>query len=141
MVARIAALLTFCWATAAGAGPDVVYRERGVDHSQIPKLRQWVWQHWSGHRAGTAILEWVTVEGDSGTSEYTVAKARDGTWYLSIHLQGSERPMFDGDTAKWRDEWTIAYSVSRTEAPYHDDWAGKAIQHSRPLPPHKFVLE
>jgi hypothetical protein len=81
------------------------------------------------------------VEGDAGTSEYTVAKGRDGAWYLSIHLQGTERPMFEGDTAKWRDEWTIAFSVARVEQPYHDDWAGKPIQHSRPIPARKFVLE
>ena len=81
------------------------------------------------------------MEGDSGTSDYTIAKDRDGVMYLSIHLQGSERPMFEGDTAKWRDEWTIAYSVQRVEEPYHWDWPGKAIPHSRPLPARKFVLE
>ena len=56
-----------------------------------------------------------------------IAKGRDGAWYLSIHLQGSERPMFEGDTAKWRNEWTIAHSVQRVEEPYHWDWPGEPI--------------
>ena len=81
------------------------------------------------------------MEGDAGTSEYTVAKGRDGEWYLSIHLEGTERPMFDGDTAKWRDEWTIAHSVQRVEKPYRWDWPGKPIRHPRPLPARKFELE
>ena len=111
------------------------------EHSNRLKLRSWAWQHWAAHRAGTATVEWTAVEGESGTSEYTIAKGHDGTWYLSIHRQGSERPMFDGDTAKWRDEWTIAHSVERVEEPYQRDWPGKPISHSRPLPPRKFVLE
>jgi hypothetical protein len=81
------------------------------------------------------------MEGDSGTSEYTIAKDREGAWYLSIHLQGSERAGFKGDTAKWRDEWTIAHSVERVEEPYHGDWPGKPIPDSRRLAARKFVLE
>ena len=120
---------------------DAEFRERGVDHRDIPKLRAWVWEHWDQHKSGTATLKWVTVEGDTGTSEYTVAKGIEKRWYLSIHLQGTERPMFQGDTRKWRDEWIVAFSVQRVEEPYHWDWPGKPISHSRPLPARKFVLE
>jgi hypothetical protein len=123
----------------AVSAADAVFHERFTDHSDIPKLRQWVWQHWSHRKAATATLKWLTVEGDSGTSDYTIGKDRDGVWYLSVHLQGSDR--LAEDTRYWRDQWTIAYSVARTEEPYQNDWPGKPIQHSRPLPARKFVLE
>jgi hypothetical protein len=80
------------------------------------------------------------VEGDSGTSDYTIAKGRDGVWYLSIHLQGSDR-LAETDAAAWRDQWTIAHAVERVEEPYRWDWPGKPIGHSRPLPARKFQLE
>jgi hypothetical protein len=126
-----------------GASRDtahVTFRDT-PEHSDSLKLRLWVWQRWSNHRAGTATVKWLTMEGDSGTSDYTIAQDRDGVWYLSIHLEGSERPMFDGDTEKWRDEWTIAHSVQRVEEPYHWDWPGKPISDSKKLSARKFVLE
>ena len=139
-VATAIALLLCCYPRAVAAA-DAVFHERFTDHRDIPKLRLWLWERWSHHRSGTATLKWLTVEGDSGTSDYVVAKGADGVWYLSVHLQGSERPMFEGDTAKWRDEWTVAVSVQRVEEPYQWDWPGKPISHSRALPARKFVLE
>ena len=110
------------------------------EHRDTLKLRSWVWQRWSSHRAGTATVEWLTMEGASGTSDYTIAKGRDGVWYLSIHLQ-SEHSFAETDAAAWRDVWTIAFSVERVEEPYRWDWPGKPISHSRPLPARKFELE
>ena len=124
----------------AASAADAVFHERFTDHRDIPKLRQWVWQHWSHRQAATATLKWLTVEGASGTSEYTIAKGRDGVWYLSIHLQG-EDAFAETDAAVWRDVWTIAFSVERVEEPYRWDWPGKPITHSRSLPARKFVLE
>jgi hypothetical protein len=143
--ALIAAFIACCTPTYAA---DAVFYDGVFDLGKEPtgrweeaKLRDWLWKHWHQRTAGTAILKWVTMEGDSGTSEYTIAKGRDGAWHLSIHLAGSERPMFEGDTAKWRDEWTIAHSVQRVEEPYHWDWPGKPIPDSKRLSARKFVLE
>jgi hypothetical protein len=110
------------------------------EHSDSLKLRLWLWQRWSAHRAATATVEWLTVEGDSGASDYTIAKDRDGVWYLSIHFQGSDR-FAKTDAEGWRDQWTIAYTVERVQKPYRWDWPGKSIAHSRPLPARKFELE
>jgi len=144
--ASLIALLLTCYTSANAA--DATFYSGVFDFGKGPrgrwegaKLRQWVWTHWHQRMTGTAIMKSVSIEGDSGTSEYTIAKGRDGAWYLSIHLQCSDRPHFEGDTAKWRDEWIIAYSVQRTEEPYHWDWPGKPIPDSKRLEARKFVLE
>lgn len=127
--------------TSANAGDAAHIRFRSTpEHSDSLKLRLWLWQRWSAQRVATATVEWLTVEGDSGTSDYTIAKDRDGVWYLSIHLQGSDR-FAETDATAWRDQWTIAYTVDRVEKPYRWDWPGKPITHSRPLPARKFQLE
>jgi hypothetical protein len=110
------------------------------DRDDTPKVRQWVWANWQRHTPATAILKWRTVEGDTGTTQYTVSKDASGAWYLSIHLQGTDT-FADSDADARRDRWTVAYAVERVEKPYHDDWPGKPIGHSRPLPPTKYVLE
>jgi len=148
VVTRAALIALFIACCAPAYAADAVFYDGVFDLGKGPtgrweeaKLRQWVWTHWHQRTAGTAILKWVTMEGDSGASEYTIAKGRDGAWYLSIHLQGSERPMFEGDTAKWGDEWIVAHSLQRVEEPYHWDWPGKPIPDSKRLSPRKFVLE
>jgi hypothetical protein len=54
---------------------------------------------------------------------------------------GLAKAGFEGDTAKWRDEWTIAHSMERVEKAYHGDWPGKPIPDSKRLSARKFVLE
>jgi hypothetical protein len=148
MVTRAALIAVFFACCTPAYAADAVFYDGVFDLGKGPvgrwekaKLRQWLWAHWHPRTARTAILKWVTMEGDSGTTAYTIAKGRDGAWYLSIHLQGSERPMSEGDTAKWRDEWTIAYPVQRVQEPYHWDWPGKLIADSSRLSARRFVLE
>src|SRR6266446_9073040 len=95
----VMAQFLFCCTSAHGA--DAIFHDRD-GHSDIPKLRQWLWEHWHRHTAGTATLKWITVEGDEGTSDYAISKDAAGTWYLSIHLRGSDR-FAEGDAAAWRD--------------------------------------
>jgi len=131
--------LLFVEALVSARAADIVFNEGYGDDR--PQLRQWLWRRWTHHRDGTALVKWITVEGESGTTEYTVAKGSSGAWYLSIHRQAWRRPTRDSDSAQWEDSWLIAHSLSRTKEPYHDDWAGTPIQYSRPLPARKFVLE
>jgi hypothetical protein len=132
--------------SAPADGAEAVFYDGVFDIGNKPvaryeeaKLRKWVWTRWHERRPGSAILKWVTVEGDSGTTEYTIAKSRDGAWYLSIHLQGSDRTA--PEDGYWRDTWLIAYSVTRTERPYLDEAHGKPIRPSRQLSPRHYALE
>ena len=145
---RAALISAFIACCAPAYAADAVFYDGVFDLGEGPtgrwekaKLRDWLWKHWQQHTAATAILKWVSMEGEGGTSDYTIAKGADGLCYLSIHLQGWQRPMSEGNTAKWRDEWTIAYSVQRVEEPYHSDWPGKPIPDSKTLSARKFVLE
>ena len=109
------------------------------ERSDILKLRQWVWDKWSHRVASSAVLKWNTIEGDSGTSDYSICKDKEGVCCLAIHLQGSDRLAVDKNY--WRDEWTVAYSIERVERPYLDELPGKPISRSRQLSPRRYVLE
>jgi hypothetical protein len=142
-IAVVVTQLIFWCACSSDAAPKptgVTFYETRLRSDHL-KLRQWLWQCWSARRVATATVKWTTMEGDSGTSDYSIAKGDDGVWYLSVHLQGSERPMFESDTTHWRDDWTVAFSVQRVEEPYQRDWPGKPISHSRPLSARQFSLE
>ncbi len=76
--------------------------ERAEGRWEVPKLREWLWKHWYQRTAGTAILKWVTMEGDGGTSDYTIAKNAGGSWYLSIpsaRLREADVPRRQGRVA------------------------------------------
>src|SRR5439155_13676202 len=50
--------------------------------------------------------EWVTMEGDGGTSNYTIAKTAGGSWYLSIpsaRLREADVPRRQGKVASRMD--------------------------------------
>lgn len=84
MVSKRAALIAvFVACTALSYAADAVFYDGVFDLGKGPtgrweeaKLRDWLWRHWHQHTAGTAILKWVTTEGDSGASEYRVAMVR-----------------------------------------------------------------
>lgn len=148
MVARTALIAVFIACCTSAYAADAVFYDGVFDLGKGPvgrwetaKLRQLLWTHWHQRTARTAVLKWVTVEGDSGITDYTIAKDRNGVWYLSRHLQASERPMSEGDTGKWRDQWAIAYSVLRVQEPYQWDWPGKPIANSSRVSARRFVLE
>jgi hypothetical protein len=100
MVSTRAALIAlFIICTVPSYAADTVFYDGVFDFGKGPtgrweeaKLRDWLWKHWHQRTAGTAILKWVTMEGEGGTSDYTIAKGNDRLWYLSIHLQGWQRP-------------------------------------------------
>ena len=77
---RTAVIALFIACTVASYGADAVFYDGEFDFGkgprrrwEEPKLRDWLWKHWHQRTAGTATLKWVTVEGDSGTTDYTVA--------------------------------------------------------------------
>jgi hypothetical protein len=105
----------------------LVFRDTPKDNLT---LRLWLWQHWSSRRVCAATQSW-TWQGDSGTTNYTIAKDRAGAFSLSVHLHSS----------KWGDLRMIALSVRRIHPPWFYDRPGKLIRHSRELFPDKFGLE
>src|ERR1017187_2321743 len=62
------------------------------------ELRKFLWQHWLRRERGEAKVKWSTVEGDAGTSIYSVAPDDSGAWRVAVHLEGSGRPMALGET-------------------------------------------
>ena len=115
--------------------------ERAEGRWEVPKLREWLWKHWYQRTAGTAILSGLPWRATAALPITPSRKTPGARGICRFHLQGSERPMFPGDKAGWRDEWTIAYSVQRVEKPYQWDWPGKPISDSRALPARRYVLE
>ena len=112
-----------------------------VGRWELRNLRDWIWTHWHAHSPATATLHSVSMEGEGFDSHYAIARGSSGALYLSIHTTGWQRPDFPGRAARWRDDWLIAYSVTCTSQAYHDDWPGKPIRRSSPLPARSYVLE
>jgi hypothetical protein len=126
------ARILLCAAQLVGSGINC----SGADHlvfrdtpKNNPTLRLWLWQHWNSRRVCTATQSW-TWQGDSGTTNYTIAKDRAGAFYLSMTLHSPK-----GDLRM------IALSVQRIQPPWFYDRPGKPILHSRELSPDKFGLE
>jgi hypothetical protein len=136
---RAVIVLVHIFLCASTYAADAVFQSHD-NRDDTPKVRQWVWTHWSRHTSGTAILKWLTVEGETGTTIYKVGKDSGGAWYLSFHLESTDSHT-EGEATSQRGRRSIAYSVQRVERPYHRNWPGKPIQHSRPLPATRYVLE
>ena len=107
------------------------------------KLRRFIWTHWLRRERGEAKVNWSTVEGDAGTSVYTVAPDEHGAWRIAIQLEGSERPMAPGETAHWRSEHWDAFMVQRVKRPktFEERISPRVlITHNRPLAESEYLL-
>jgi hypothetical protein len=108
------------------------------------KLRRFLWQHWLRRERGEAKVNWSTVEGDTGTSVYTIAPGDDRAWRVSVHLEGSERAMAPGETAHWRSERWEAFALQRVKRPktFDERLSPRVpITHTRALPESEYLLD
>ncbi len=97
-----------------GAGPQAHERMR-------PKLREFLWEHWSGRKPGRVVVTFYSIEGDPTTLNLYVEPGEDGRWRVVSEYENEccwfysmEKPKRKRERRKGVD---IYNTVERVEEP------------------------
>src|SRR6266403_910443 len=126
------------------AGPYEIIRrpDAAIPLDQIDKMRGWLWAHWTERRLALLIVIRYSVEGDRSTYYYYIEPDVDGRWRTAVKLERLEYnyKYKDPDCKRYREQYSAAYSLVRTELETDEAGNHKAIPTDQTRPPATYLL-
>src|SRR5258708_6971410 len=126
------------------AGPYEIIRrpDAATPLDQIDKMRGWLWAHWTERHLALLIVIRYSVEGDRSTYYYYIEPDEDGRWRIAVKLERLESnyKYKDTDCKRYREEFSAAYSLVRTELETDETGNYKVISKGQVRAPATYLL-
>jgi len=109
---------------------------------KIGKMREWLWEHWSGRRTSLLIEIRYSYEGDRISSFWYIERNEQGRWRLAVKyerlLVNRQHP--DPNCERFKEDFHAFYDVVRTELQLDKNGNSKVIPEGEARAGSKYLL-